>query len=344
MAAGYPSGSNTFLPSFEASGQLQIEFSRNPKDFPINRYVKQRKVTKEYGEYLSITAAEAARIPNTTNISDNIWPDGNAAPTGDDNKESFQWLKYHTARYAFPFALGQKSVDQAAWDIIASHARIAAQKAMTGRTAFVHNALGTTGNWSGNTGSMTSVAGGKITASTSTTLYFQSLVQNVMATITKNTLGVAKRDDIMMVMNPDTAIALSKSSELFDTLKQSIYALSQLTFDKKSQNGKWGLPDQLYGVEIVVDDTVVVTTRKGITVAPTWSFPAGDIVFCTKTQGMRGSEGVADFSTFQLFIYEDMTVESKVDIDQRRTMGRVVDDFDLQVVAPSTGFLATSCT
>ena len=64
----------------------------------------------------------------------------------------------------------------------------------------------------------------------------------------------------------------------------------------------------------------------------------------SRPEGLMGSEGVADFATCQIFSYEDMTVETKKDPDNRREQGRIVDDFDVQVVAPASGFLMTSCT
>ena len=49
MAAVYPSGTNTYLPSFDATGNMIVSFSRNVKDFALNKYVTITPVTKSTG-------------------------------------------------------------------------------------------------------------------------------------------------------------------------------------------------------------------------------------------------------------------------------------------------------
>lgn len=344
MAAAFPSGTNIYVPTFAASGKLQTEYSRNPKTFPVNQYCKQFKVSRDQGWYLVITPEQAARVLNS-NLSDFHWADGQTAPMGDENRESFEFKSYLTSRYVYPFSLGAKSVAQADWDIMASHARISAQTAMTARATKAITIMTDTSNWAANFGTATALAGGKVDASTSTTLYGKKLVRNVAAAVKKATLGVANRDDLVMVMNPDTAAAWSESQEIVDHLKQSPFALAQVRQDVPSQNGQWGLPDVLYGVKPIIDDTVRITSKKGAaSVTSGWAFPASTILFMTRSEGLRGSEGVRDFSSVQMFLYEDMTVESKSDPDNRRELGRLVDDFDVKVVAPATGYLVTSAT
>lgn len=341
--AGYPSGTNTFIPSFEASGKLQVEFSRNPKRFAVNKYIKVKPVKRDIGYYLTITAEEAARVINS-NLADFVWSDGQEAPLGNDNNESFNYSKYATKRYAFPFNMGQKAVEQADWDIIASHARIAAQKAMTARTLNICTVMTTSGNWGSNTDTATNLGGGLLDAATSSTPYIKKTINAVAEAILKATIGVATRDDLIMVMNPHTASLIGQSQEIIDHLKQSPFALAQIRGDVPSQSGQWGLPDTLYGVKVVVEDAVRVTSKKGATKATTYCLPNQDVIFLTRPEGLMGSEGVPDFSTIQLFSYEDMTVENKRDPDNRRELGRVVDDYDVQLVAPASGYLVTSAT
>src|SRR5687768_414570 len=104
MAVGFPSGTNTFVPSFEASGKLVVGFSRNPNTFSVNKYVQVVPVNESVGYYLNLTAEEAARVVNS-DLQDFIWPDNNAAPDGNWALESFEFKKFATTRYAFPFAL-----------------------------------------------------------------------------------------------------------------------------------------------------------------------------------------------------------------------------------------------
>ena len=85
MASVYPSGTNTYIPSFDATGELIVSFSRNPKSFSLNRYTTITPVKKSTGYYLKLTAEQAARVSNS-NLNDFVWSDGNDAATGEGNK------------------------------------------------------------------------------------------------------------------------------------------------------------------------------------------------------------------------------------------------------------------
>jgi hypothetical protein len=342
MAVSFPGGLNTFVPSHEATGGLTIGFSRNPKRFKVLRYVKRVPVKKSVGYYLTITAEEAARIINT-NLSEFVWADGEEAPMGNENTESFAYTPYTTIRYSFEFNLGQKAIDQADWKVLQVHAGIKAQQAMTALTQNVWNTAGTTGNWGANTGTATSLGGGLLDNSTTTTLYIKTLIQTVVENILKITLGVVQREDLVMVMNPTTAGKIAKSQEVVDQLKQSVYALPMLQQGEKFSN--WGLPPELYGIPVTVEDAVKVTSKKGAATKTTaYVMPAGQIAFFARPGGLMGMEGIPEFSTMQIFSYEEMTVESKTDPDNRRTKGRVVDDNVPALVAPASGYLVTSAT
>jgi hypothetical protein len=52
---------------------------------------------------------------------------------------------------------------------------------------------------------------------------------------------------------------------------------------------------------------------------------------------MESNQG-ASFSTLTQMIYEDMTVETFEDAENRRTKGRVVDDYDIVLTAPASGY------
>lgn len=341
MAAAYPSPQGVYIPSHEASGSLVIEFSRNPNKFALNQYVKIVPVTRDVGYYAKITAEEAARVLDTTGTK-HFWADGQEAPMGDDQLESFEFDKYATRRYVYPFTLGQKTINQASWDILASHSRIAAQKAMTNRTQLVNTVLATGGNWGGNTSTASALVGGYLDQSTSTTMLIQTMILTVAESILKATLGVVQLSDMVMILNPTTARRLAKSQEIVDHIKQSPFALAQVRGDVPNQNGKWGLPDTLYGVKVVIEDAVKVTSRKGATVARSFIHGDGSILFVSRPDGIMGVEGQPSFATVTLFVYEEMSVEQMADPNNRRTSGRVVDDFATEITAPASGYLVTS--
>ena len=117
MAARAPAGSNTYVPSYDATGPV-IQFTRDPSRFRVNQYIKSIKVQKDQGYYLALDADEPYRIVSE---NDYLWEDGSDAPAGNGEKMDFEFKPFRTLRRSFPFALGQKSVEQADWPILAAN-------------------------------------------------------------------------------------------------------------------------------------------------------------------------------------------------------------------------------
>lgn len=343
MAAGYPGVNATYVPSFEQSGKLISGFSRNPKKFKLPNYCKLVPVKKNTGYFLRITAEEAARVINS-NLSDFVWQDGHEAPMGNDNLESFEYIKFMTQRYAYAFNLGDMAVNQADWPIMPVQSQVTAQKAMTARTIGTLSVLTTGANWGSSTDTATNLGGGKWDVSSATNKYILKTFNAVWENVLKNTLGVVEPDDLVCVINPHDARLMAESEEIRDFLKQSQYALPQVTYSDKKQTGNYGLPEHLYGVKLIVENAVRVTSKKGATKAVTYCLPNASALFLTKTEGVVGMEGIADFSTAQIFIAEEMTVETLADVNNRRQVGRIVENFVSALVAPSSGYYVTATT
>lgn len=345
MAAGYPSGTNVFVPSHEASGSLIIGYSRNPKKFKINKYMKMVPVKKDVGYYLVITAEEAARVINA-GLNDFVWSDGQEAPMGNDNLESFQFTKFATVRYAFPFNLGHKAIEQADWKILSVHAGFAAQKAMTARTINFWQTLNTAGNWAGNTNTATSLGGGQWDAATTTNLYIKKALNQVCENILQATIGVVQREDLVLVINPHTARLMAESDEIHQYIKNTPFVFKELVGGTdQNPDDLWGLPPSLYGLKVVVEDAVKVTSKKGAATKTTgYCCPAQTAVVMARPGSLMGMEGIPEFSTIQGFFYEEFTVEQMDDVNNRRTVGRVVEDYTPALVAPASGYLITSAT
>lgn len=121
----------------------------------------------------------------------------------------------------------------------------------------------------------------------------------------------------------------------------SPFAQAQVRGDAPGYNTTWGLPDKLYGVDVVVEDAVKVTSKKGATDARDFTTGGDTAYLIARPGGLVGVEGSPSFSFLQLFMYEEMGVESKDDPDNRRTNGRVVEMYDVRVVSPIAGCRAT---
>jgi hypothetical protein len=336
-----PGQSNTYIPDHEATGGLIVGFSRNPDKFPLNQYMQLCPVTKDNGFYLRVTTEEAGRILSS-DLNEFVWPDGADRPQGNDGTESFGYLPYRTRRYNYGFKLGDKSKDQADWGIVDTHKAIKAQQAMTARTNRVHAILGDDANWesshvidvdqiTGNTGTWD--------ASTVARQDIKRSLNYAAEQILLSTLSVVRKNDLRLVLGVSAAHRISECQEIVDHIKGSPEAYSQV----KGQRGKWsqyGLPDELYGFPIVVEDTVKVTSRRGATSAARSFIMDGDRAYMlARPGGLVAASGGPNFSTACLFMYEEMTVEEKQDEYHRRTMGNIVDDFDVVVTASASGFV-----
>lgn len=330
---GIGGGLNTFIPTFSAAtGQIQIEFTRAVNRFPITQYAQIVPVQQMSGYYLRIDEEETARVVNT---QDYQWPLGEDRPTGINS--DIDWLQFTCQRFQSSFHIPQETARQAQWDVVASHARIAAAKMMTHRSFRMATQLTTAGNYT--TGSnyfaaatdLVSGLTGGITAADGV----QQIIRAAIEKIVQNTVGAVSPKDILLIVNPTTARILATSEGVRDYVKNYPAALSFLKGDDTF--AAYGLPQTLFGLGgVVVDDTVRVSTRKGG--ANTRGFfygtsTAPGMVFVSRPGGLVGNEGPS-FSSATVFAYEDMTVETLEDPWNRRVRGSVTDNSATVLTAP----------
>lgn len=349
MAAGtavYPGGSNTYVKNHKATGNLVISFSRNQSKFPFARYIQYKTVTQDQGYYLRITAENAARVVGSS-LTEFVWPDGADAPRRNSGTEKFAFLDYRTERYAPDFTLGWKAAKQADWDIQGMEEAFHIQQCMTLRGVNIGNVLQTTGNWDASHKiDVASITGNTDSWELSTTQRqdIKRSLNYAKGLIHKHTLGVVEAKDLQLTMNPVTAQRLGESQEIIDYIKQTPDAWQAVQGELAGVNQQWGMPDKLYGIPVVVDDTVVVTSARGAT-ATTYAYTLADgNAFLLSRPGGLSANAVngPSFSTVTSFFYEELTVETKDDPDNRRVNGRVVDDLAVVMTAPASGFWFTN--
>jgi len=342
MAAAYPGAHNTFVPSHEATNKLTIDYARNVRDFAVNQYAQIVPVKKVNGLYLEMTVEEAGRIIDS-NLGNFIWADGDDAPTGDEGKEKFEFKQYACTRYAYPFRLGNLTVENATWDIVAQHASIKARQAMTARTQLVIGALDGASLPSGHEIDVSSIDAGKWSGSTTSTLTIKKSLEQAAEKILDATLGAVTPDQLRLVVNSSLAAAMSQSQELVDYIKGSPEALAQIRGELPGRNVMYGLPNKLYGFEVVVEATRKVTSKKGATKSVSQILDNAKAYLVARPGGLLGVADTPNFSSVVVFAYEEMTTEIKEDADNRRTMGRVVENIDVKVVSPATTVRFTNC-
>ncbi|MGD9644316.1 MAG: hypothetical protein AB7U73_01300 [Pirellulales bacterium] len=346
MVAAYPAVKNVFIPSHEASGSMVVDFSRNVGDFAINQYAQivPTKNNRIAGAFLKMTIEQAGRIVNA-DLSDFHWPDGAAAPEGNDELESHEFAPFVCKRYTYPFRIGDLTIQNASWDIVAKHARIAAQRAMTARTVKLLSILTNASNWGTHTSTVNSITGtGNFSAATSSNLNIKKTVDYVCDLILKDTLSAIALNDLRMVISPGAARKMAETQEIVDLIKQSPQGIQYIRNELEGGTTYFGLPNNIYGLPLIMEKTVRVTTRKGATTSKSYVLGDTNVLITSRPGGLVGTDEAPSFSTACVFMQEEMTVEQKNDTDNRRTTGRVVECFDPQLVAPVSGYLLTSAT
>lgn len=345
----HPGPTSTFIHSHEASGKLIVEFARNPKDFPLNQYAQIQTSPKPAGYYLVMTAEQAARVINA-DLREFLWAPGNEAPDGSWNLETFDFLPFECKRYAYPFRMDMETARNASWDIVAQHARYAAQQAMTARTVATLNVLTTSANWpASHVLSVPTIPGNSSTRWDGATVANQ-VIRNSLTyaaeLILTDTLGVVRAQDLRLVVSSELARIMARTQEIVDYIKGSPFALAQLRGELPGRNVIYGLPDTLYGIEVVVEDTKRVTTLKGAATTTRQNALANNQALLVSRPGaLVAPSGSASFSTVTIFVREgwEMRVETKEDAWNQLVFGRVVDFFDVRLTAPASGVLFTNC-
>lgn len=345
MAVGpqvYPGGSNTYVKDHAATGNLITQFSRNPNDFPLARYAQYRDVTKDQGYYLRMNVEQAGRLVGGK-LDEFVWPDGADRPRRNNGTEKFAWADYRTERFDFDFTLGDKTRNQAGWSIEDTEASNHAQQAMTGRTRRAHIELENNANWdSTHRIDVTTIPGntGNWDVSTTARNDIKRSINYGVNIIRKDTLAVVKKKrDMILVMNPVTAQRVGESQEMINAFIQSPDAYPHWVGDPNKYSD-YGLPPILYGIEIVVEDTVMVTSRRDAATVVRQDVCADDVVYLLSRPGglVNKANTGPSYSTLMVFTYEDLTVETLDDRDNRRIEGHVVDDTAEEMVAPVSGF------
>lgn len=342
----FPASHNVFVQDHEASGKLVVDFSRNPSEFAVAKYTQIAPVKAVAGYYMEMTVEEAGRILNA-DLADFAWPDGQEAPSDWDGTESFRFRDFRTRRYKYGAQMGDLTIDQASWDIVAQHSAIKAQQAMTARTQLAVTALTTAGNYdSTHTSAVASISGntGTWAASTTARQDIRRSLNHAANVIRKDTLGAVKPNQLMVVMSPGCAKEIAESQEIVDYIKGSpdAYAATKGELADQNKNSAYGLPPKLYGYDIIIEDAVKVTSRKGATKATSFVLSDSTPFMCARIGGLEGLYGAPSFSTCTIFMLEEMTTETKKDADNRLTKIRVVENYAVVMTAPVSGFLFTS--
>jgi hypothetical protein len=346
MPAVYPSSTNVVVPNLEATNRLIVDFARNLNEFPVLRYTQIVPVKTITGLYLRMTVEEAGRILNT-DLAEFVWPDGQNAPTGLDSTESFQFETYRAERYSFTAAIGERTQEAAQWDIVNQHANIKARQAMTARTQMAAAKIFDTNLYpSSHVIDVNATFGAKWNQATTSNLVIRKSLNAAVQKVIDDTLGAVRAKDLVLLMGDAVARAVAESQEFADYLKGSPDALGALRYQFKDDStlpNAFGLPKRLYGLDVVVDDTRKVTSKKKAaqpTIQPV--LPSNMAAVISRVGALEAVYSPVAFSTCMFFIKDEMKVETVFDQINKRHLVRVIEDYDCQLAAPATGVLLTN--
>lgn len=342
-----PGPRNVFIPA--ATSQLQVEFSRNPTSFKINRYVQIVPERAINGYFPELSSTDPVTLVTE---EDDMWPDGQERPWG--KKRPLRWKAWAMERRANSYPLGQLTVEQAPWDIVAAHGRGEAARSMTSRTLEAKTVFETSGNWpaantSATVDALLSTSGATWVGSgaTTTARYILRSFNKIKQVIQQQTGGVVSSGMLQCVINPVTADAMARTPEVREYMVNHAQALAVLAGEDRRIVDDWGLPPTLYGVVMTVEDAVRQTTRRVLAGTGTLGYLMSDnVALFTSRVGGLVAQGMSDdtqaapsFTTLTGFFNEEMTVETESDGWNRLVKGSVVENRDIVLTAPNSGYL-----
>jgi len=341
MAITYPNQANTVIPLLELSGNLMVGYGRN-LDKSVNKYSKVTPVKSRVGNYLRFNPKDLARL--TTLPQKSHWPLGTPSPTGTANTVGFETLPFRTDREAFPTTLDKTVVDVSSFPIMKTHTSALAQRAHSYLAYRVCAELANTANYDAtHTATATALAGGSLAGGTTSDPRIKIALDSASRVIQADTFGAVNWTNLSILLNPMTAQRLGASREIREYVMQQQSSPEYLKMNAGEARGIYGLPSVLYGYKVVVEDIFYnAYNRKNASEGATPVMPDNTIVVFLNEGDLEVPEGATSYATCHRFAYEEYTIETREDSWHRMVDLRVTMDFDVQIVAPPTGYVITA--
>lgn len=172
-------------------------------------------------------------------------------------------------------------------------------------------------------------------------------LRNIANVIRQDTLASVDYHQLSCVISPAAAINMATSSEVNWMVAQSRFALPQVQGDDKDQNGNWGLPSKLAGMNLIVDPTVKTTSSR-LTVPGTFEdtmeYNTALIVAAPGALGDNTGQVNSGFSSTHMFVYRGKEMVTKQEYKQfdEYTRYGMYEHYTFGIVAPETCGLVTS--
>lgn len=250
----------------ELQSSLKKDFSRNEKDFAVNKYCQIVPVSQALG----------------------VW---------------WQQQLQHSTWMEIGFKCLRRSYTDTVLDdagVMERSARSIAQKAMAFRVISVINCL-TDPTQYHNSHAMNVARhsafckNGDWKESTTARMTINSHLDHAIERIIVDGQHAVKAKELMLVMNPATAASISASQEIQAAIREG----------KCGEVNSDGVPCSIYGLDVVTEDTVVVISQRGLGVTPGFAMPNGSVLLLHRSSDLVGVEGDRSFSTVSIQVVED---------------------------------------
>lgn len=352
-STNFPGPLNVYIPAFQGkqTANLIVSFARDPKKFAVNKMTQRTPTSTLAGNFMKLQPEMLARYISQPNAA--IWVDGQPSPTGTHNQQDFRAIPYICQRIADTAYIGWQTRDQAVWDIQDTQLSALGHLMMTRRAAAFYALTMNTSNHiashvkTANQWSAINGTGGFWSAGTSSNPIIDRSLKNVADAIRKSTMDATSYLDLSLVVTPTAAIGMSTSPEIHDYVARSQFAQAQVRGDAPNFNYQWGLPEKLYGFNLIVDGTLKTTTPR-LTVPGTATDILSDnaalVIAMPGDLSANVGQLSSQFSSVHMFVYngEEMMVETQDEPWNKRTNMRVSETYGMVFASNETAGIITN--
>lgn len=351
-STAFPGPMNVYIPAFQGkqTADLVVSFARDPKRFAVNKLAQRVPTQTLAGNFLQLRPEVLARIISDPN--EVVWVDGMPRPSGTHNQQDFRALPYQCIRRQRPAYLGWQTKDQAVWSIQDTQLQVLGHQMMTQRAFAFYNLALTAANhltthvktataWSNIGGT-----GGFWSAGTTTNPIIKRSMMNMANFIRKDTMNSVSYKDLTLVISPPAAIAMSNSQEIHNYLAQAPMSL-QVIKGEETVNAEWGLPDRLYGFNLIVDGSLRTTSPRLEIPGTTLDMMDDNTALMLAMPGdLSSNVGQVNsaFASVGMFVYrgEEMVIETQDEPWNKRTLMSCFETYDFKFLSNETAALATN--
>lgn len=358
---------NVFIPGYMGDGESQkkliVGFTLNEADWALNNIVNVYGADKPYFFYTRFHSPDFSRVPHS-NAWDSRWIDGSERPLSQE-KPRFVNEPVQLYRHSVHDYLGDWTQDLSEiGPLIPIMQQTFAAEFMLKRSARTVTELTTSTNyptagtthyyadWNALATAASSLGYSSLyfgTAGTNTILdgtindpFIGKALKHAVITILLRSNGRVRPENLQVIMNPNTANRLANTQEIRAYMAQQARSLEVLQGKEPKTWPTFGLPNPLYGLEVIVDPLVYNTAKTDLGTAdtPTFVWPDGMISVITRPGGVAGMPGSVGFGSLALWQHKKwaMRPETFPDPQNHRLAVTFMDAYEVKLVAPEITF------